>query len=191
MRWLQSRFGGLYVFGGVFLAISFLLRLALALRGIGDMDTGPLALGGAVLVGLMFDLVTFFYMVLPAAIFLLLAPDRLFRWRVHRWAAVALYFLAVSVLLFDVAAEWLFWDEFSSRFNFVAVDYLIYTREVVNNIVESYPLAAIFGGIFGGALLVVLLTRRVFLRCFESTSTLRQRARTALPDRGNAPTSTT
>jgi len=180
MTCLRSRFGGLYVFGGVFLAISLLLRLALALRGIGDMDARPLALGGVVLVGLLFDLVTYFYAALPSAVFLLLAPDRLFRWRVHRWAAVALYFLAVSVLLFDAAAEWLFWDEFSSRFNFVAVDYLIYTREVVNNIVESYPLAAIFGGIFGGALLVVLLTRRLFVHCFESTSTLRQRVRPAL-----------
>ena len=33
------------------------------------------------------------------------------------------------------AAEWFFWDEFSSRFNFIAVDYLVYTTEVIGNMV--------------------------------------------------------
>jgi phosphoglycerol transferase MdoB-like AlkP superfamily enzyme len=39
--------------------------------------------------------------------------------------------------------EWFFWDEFSSRFNFIAVDYLIYTKEVVGNIQESFSLPLI------------------------------------------------
>ena len=34
-------------------------------------------------------------------------------------------------------AEWLFWDEFGGRFNFIAVDYLLYTHEVLGNIWES------------------------------------------------------
>ena len=36
------------------------------------------------------------------------------------------------------AAELTFWNEFASRFNFIAVDYLIYTNEVIGNIRESY-----------------------------------------------------
>ena len=43
-------------------------------------------------------------------------------------------------MLFTAAAEWLFWDEFGVRFNFIAVDYLVYSKEVVNNILESYPI---------------------------------------------------
>jgi phosphoglycerol transferase MdoB-like AlkP superfamily enzyme len=54
-----------------------------------------------------------------------------------------------------LVAEWLFWDEFGTRFNFIAVDYLVYTREVLGNIAQSYPvgpilaaLAAIATGLF-------------------------------------------
>ena len=36
--------------------------------------------------------------------------------------------------MFEEVAELLFWDEFTSRFNFVAVDYLVYTNEVIGNI---------------------------------------------------------
>jgi hypothetical protein len=43
-------------------------------------------------------------------------------------------------MLFVATAEWLFWDEFGVRFNFIAVDYLVYSKEVVNNILESYPI---------------------------------------------------
>jgi len=41
----------------------------------------------------------------------------------------------------------LFWGEFASRFNFIAVDYLIYTQEVIGNIVESYPVGLLLGGV--------------------------------------------
>jgi phosphoglycerol transferase MdoB-like AlkP superfamily enzyme len=43
------------------------------------------------------------------------------------------------VMLFTALSEWLFWDEFGVRFNFIAVDYLIYSREVIDNILQSYP----------------------------------------------------
>ena len=44
-------------------------------------------------------------------------------------------------------AEWTFWDEFGVRFNFIAVDYLVYTTEVIANIRESYPMGWILAGI--------------------------------------------
>jgi hypothetical protein len=42
-------------------------------------------------------------------------------------------------LLFSAAAEGFFWDEFNTRFNFIAVDYLVYTTEVIGNARQSYP----------------------------------------------------
>src|SRR5205085_5233470 len=33
--------------------------------------------------------------------------------------------------------------EFSTRYNFIAVDYLVYTNEVLGNIQQSYPITAI------------------------------------------------
>jgi len=56
-------------------------------------------------------------------------------------------------LWLGAASEWFFWTEFSSRFNFIAVDYLIYTHEVIGNIRESYPIGWILGALGGLSLL--------------------------------------
>jgi len=52
-----------------------------------------------------------------------------------------------SAAVFVAVAEVLFWDEFSVRFNFIAVDYLVYTQEVVGNIRESYPLRPLLAAV--------------------------------------------
>jgi phosphoglycerol transferase MdoB-like AlkP superfamily enzyme len=66
-------------------------------------------------------------------------------------------------------AEIPFWDEFGARFNFIAVDYLIYTYEVVENINQSYPLPLIAGVL----ILLIVLTFVVFkkLKVFRNTFT--------------------
>ena len=59
------------------------------------------------------------------------------------WRKVTIYLLwgvYVFLLLANCVGEWLFWDEFSVRYNFIAVDYLIYTYEVIGNIMESYAI---------------------------------------------------
>ncbi len=53
------------------------------------------------------------------------------------WALLGVY---VLVIYFNGCAEYFFWDEFNVRYNFIAVDYLIYTNEVVGNIMESYAI---------------------------------------------------
>ncbi|RYD35420.1 MAG: hypothetical protein EOP86_08515, partial [Verrucomicrobiaceae bacterium] len=45
--------------------------------------------------------------------------------------------------VFLLISEWYFFAEFESRFNTVAIDYLIYPQEVFTNIRESYPVPAI------------------------------------------------
>ncbi len=59
------------------------------------------------------------------------------------WRSCSLYFawgLYVGLLLFVSIGEYLFWDEFGVRYNFIAVDYLVYTHEVIGNIMESYAI---------------------------------------------------
>ena len=63
---------------------------------------------------------------------------------------------AVALIGFVGVAEFLFWDEFGVRFNFIAVDYLIYTVEVVGNIRESYPLPALFAGLAACGVVIAL-----------------------------------
>lgn len=59
----------------------------------------------------------------------------------------AVMYVYVLLTVFDIVAEWQFWAEFGARYNFVAVDYLVYTNEVVGNIMESYPMGWIIASI--------------------------------------------
>ena len=53
------------------------------------------------------------------------------------WIMMMLYACCAITIAFS---EIVFWSEFGVRFNFIAVDYLVYTNEVIGNIVESYPI---------------------------------------------------
>lgn len=57
---------------------------------------------------------------------------------------VIILFFLVSFVYLIATAEYFFWAEFHNRFNFIAIDYLIYTKEVIANIRESYSLYVIF-----------------------------------------------
>lgn len=82
-----------------------------------------------------------------------------------------MYTLYWIILYFSFFAEITFWDEFKSRFNFIAVDYLIYTYEVVKNIQESYPLPLLIGGIITITAITIYFSfkRNAFKYSFSST----------------------
>jgi phosphoglycerol transferase MdoB-like AlkP superfamily enzyme len=69
------------------------------------------------------------------------------RHRSLRIVMLALLLPLLGLLVFVGFAEFTFWNEFASRFNFIAVDYLIYTNEVIGNIRESYNLPLLLGGV--------------------------------------------
>ena len=93
--------------------------------------------------GVWNDVLALGWFLLLPAVLLLLPP-----WgRAARGVSVVVFALGAAVLLFTAVAEGFFWDEFNARFNFVAVDYLIYTTEVLNNIKESYPVFPLLAGI--------------------------------------------
>ncbi len=138
----------------LFLAIASLTRLALTLFT--GLDKTPLSLWpGLFLRGFGFDLAVLAWLLAPMLLWAALWPTR---WRDTRWQGgirLAIFFLLAAILLFGALSEWTFWEEFATRFNFIAVDYLIYTHEVIGNIVESYPVAALLAGV---AALAALLT---------------------------------
>ncbi len=66
-------------------------------------------------------------------------------------------FLYVLLIIFNAVSEYFFWNEFGVRYNFIAVDYLIYTNEVIGNIMESYPVVPLFSAILALTLFVTWL----------------------------------
>jgi len=134
----------------VYLAVAFCLialltRVVLALRP--DFSGPANELIAAFIVGSAFDLATAACLLAPLILFLAVLPNRLARSRPTRLLIGLGVAVAVFLLLFTAVAEWIFWDEFASRFNFIAVDYLVYTHEVIGNIWQSYPVGKILIGL--------------------------------------------
>jgi phosphoglycerol transferase MdoB-like AlkP superfamily enzyme len=66
-------------------------------------------------------------------------------------------FVFVLIIIQNAVSEYFFWNEFGVRYNFIAVDYLVYTNEVIKNIMESYPVIPLFTGVGTLTLLITLL----------------------------------
>ena len=147
---LSRRNGGLVLFFTVFLAVSFLTRVALLVKAAHDV-TWTLSLAAAFFWGLIYDLGAAAFASLPLAVLLVVLPAGWFQRRWQQGLAHVFGFVLIYLLLFGLVSEWTFWDEFGVRFNFIAVDYLVYTTEVIGNIRESYNLPLIIGVVFASA----------------------------------------
>lgn len=111
--------------------------------------------------GTLFDIAAALWWVAPLAVFLILLPDRLRKSRLARLAAHPASIAILYALCFGAVAEWFFWEEFGVRFNFIAVDYLVYTKEVVGNIRESYPMPAIYAAVLAVSIALHLALLRL------------------------------
>ena len=159
--------------GLIALCVWLLLRLALWI------DVGPTQLTSGQTIkmfsrGLWFDLSALAYLVVPWLLISMTMPKSL---RTKTWFTPLKWIIAWFVtfcLLFGVVSEVIFWQEFTTRFNFIAVDYLIYTHEVVGNIRESYPVPLI---VFAIALIAagILWLAHIFIAFSNKPWLLKQR----------------
>jgi phosphoglycerol transferase MdoB-like AlkP superfamily enzyme len=131
-------------FALIFFLSQFGVRLSLALRVKGETADGLWGFLAPFLIGAWFDLAVFCVCAVPVVLWWLLLPQSLKGGRFDRAATLAGAALFLLFCLILGIGEHLFWTEFGTRFNFIAVDYLIYTREVVQNIWQSYPIGKLF-----------------------------------------------
>jgi phosphoglycerol transferase MdoB-like AlkP superfamily enzyme len=129
------------------------------------------------LTGLLFDLGSLSFLCIPAVLYYTLVPDR---WIGSKADRIMIWFftsLILFLLLFVFLAELTFWDEFRSRFNFIAVDYLIYTYEVIANIRESYPLSLLISIVvlFTAGSLGFFYYKKAFAQTFAGKFSLKYR----------------
>jgi phosphoglycerol transferase MdoB-like AlkP superfamily enzyme len=95
-----------------------------------------------------------------------------------KWRRAFLYFdifLVSFLLIFNAISEFFFWDEFSTRYNFIAVDYLVYTTEVIGNIRESYPVYKIIFVVFALSIGIVFAFRKPLANSLKQEPPLLQR----------------
>ena len=127
----------------VVVIISILTRIALLIKSAANVDFTFLNILGIFGIGLFYDLINAGYFIIPLMIYLWIVPTKILQKRWHNIVLFTIFSINVFFLLFNATSEWLFWDEFSSRFNFIAVDYLVYTNEVIGNAEQSYPIGII------------------------------------------------
>jgi phosphoglycerol transferase MdoB-like AlkP superfamily enzyme len=144
----------LFAFVFYFLLFSFLVRLVLTIFTFSNIsgNLGQTAL--AFFIGLGFDFCVAFCFSIVYSLYLLVLPSKLIGGKLDKIFSYFILGLMFFITLFSFSAEFSFWDEFKTRFNFIAVDYLIYTYEVVENINQSYPIPLILLAL---SLLIVLL----------------------------------
>ncbi len=167
-RWLRP----LATLVGVYLALCAGVRLLLwwAFGRAGGVSIAELpAICG---LGVVNDLAQAVYLFLPVSLLLGLAP----RLPQRRSVFAAVAWMIVAGMLFIGAAEYFFFEEFDSRFNLVAVDYLIYPTEVIGNIDESYPVGPVLTAIaLAAALIVFALRPYLFVEASAPAPQWRQR----------------
>lgn len=158
-----GRFGIAGIVFAVFVGVSTLTRIGLAISNGDPAIWLPAVAVPALLIGFAYDLTAGIFVVVPFVVLAWAWPDQRAP-RALAATAVVMAGAAFFAFVFTAVSEFVFWDEFSSRFNFIAVDYLIYTREVIGNIRESYSLEPIFAGLAAATVVILGLTLRPLLR---------------------------
>ncbi|PKH24159.1 sulfatase [Pseudomonas sp. 43NM1] len=159
----------------IWLVIFSVTRLVLLATHLSEANTPYFSIFGF---GLLYDTCFLLYAAVPLGMYLMLCPPVLWCTRGHRWLLQGLFAVSVFGMLFVATAEWLFWDEFGVRFNFIAVDYLVYSDEVLNNLLESYPIGKLLSALAAVAVLVCVALHKMLWRTLNAPlPSLRQRVK--------------
>jgi len=173
----KGRFALFFSIVSWYFLTSALLRIGFMVWQSSEVSWNALDVLRTLLTGLVFDIGSIVFVSVPAALYFAVLPNRLVGSWLDRIVCWFFSALVLFILVFSFFAEITFWEEFSTRFNFIAVDYLIYTHEVVANIQESYPLPLLIGGValVTAIVLALIYWRKAFAATFHHPATAQQR----------------
>jgi phosphoglycerol transferase MdoB-like AlkP superfamily enzyme len=156
----KSRYALLFLCGILYLSTATILRIVLLVSSWNSAHGTIMDIGQIFLIGFLYDLVFYVYVSIIFSLILLFLPRVIYESKVYKYITFLSVFLFVCGAYFVLTAEWLYWDEFNARFNFIAIDYLMYSYEVTHNIHESYPIGWIFFGILSASVATFTLIKR-------------------------------
>jgi phosphoglycerol transferase MdoB-like AlkP superfamily enzyme len=174
----SSRYSILLNFIIGFLIVSQIIRVLFFIWQYNEVSLNIFTALGTLLTGLFFDIGTISFIVFPAILYYFIFPNKYIgSWidKIFIWVFTT---LVTFILVFTFFAEITFWDEFKTRFNFIAVDYLIYTHEVISNIQQSYPIPLLVIGVSFIVFLILFLFHKqnAFKNTFSQTADLTERS---------------
>lgn len=160
--------------------VSLLTRIVLLLFSNHDIDWTVANILKIFLVGFLYDLAAASFACIPLIIYLWVLPSKWYRRKTNVILIFIYFFIIVLTLIFNAISEWFFWEEFSVRYNFIAVDYLVYTTEVIGNIRQSYPINTILIIIIALTSVAVFMLRKLIWPVNYVDSKFKNRSLTAL-----------
>ena len=154
----DTRISILLTIGFFYLVVSFLLRLALFFVFGAPAGASMIVLLPALSLGVINDLVTLCALLAPLSLYLFIVPRKFHQSLFGKGLLAGIIWIEFFAILYLSIAQYFFFKEFNSRFNLVAVDYLIYPHEVFGNIMASYHV--------GSFLLIVVVYASIALSLY-------------------------
>ncbi len=155
-----GKYGVALVFLCIYFAVNLIVRIGLIFYNQDPTILSATNIGLMLSIGFLYDFAVATWWLLPLAILAFFWPSSP---RANKFFAAANYFLLIFMfgfLSFISICEFIFWNEFSSRFNFIAVDYLVYTREVIGNLKASFPIPLLWALLISITIIMLLLTAK-------------------------------
>ena len=171
----DSRYRALLLLLALLMSVSLLTRVSLLAVDHASANDSALDIGRALLTGTLMDALAGLWLLAPIALYLTCVPERSIGRPTQRRIIYGVAAFLIFVALFTAVAELFFFSEFNGRFNFVAVDYLIYPTEVVTNIWESYPVVWVVLGMVVLTTAIVSALRRTIARGLRHSMRFPQR----------------
>ncbi|MDD6135243.1 MAG: sulfatase-like hydrolase/transferase [Selenomonadaceae bacterium] len=137
-----GRLGLLGIMFGSWMVWESLIRLLIGLRFYSELSWSPLDFMRTFLLGLVYDASAGVFFCLPVALFFLL-PAKYLSASLGKRLGRLLVFLLNGFMVGSGVTLFFYFQEFHTCFNFIAVDYLIYSSEMLGTIQESFPLGII------------------------------------------------
>ena len=175
--YLSKRYALLLGFSGWFLLFSLLLRIVFLVWQLNDLELSIFSLIKILGIGLFYDIGVLSFLFVISTFYILLIPKKWIGSKLDKLLIYSGFSLTLLIFVFTFFAEITFWEEFKCRFNFVAVDYLIYTFEVVQNIHESYPLYILIPSmlLITGVIFFYFWKKQFFIETFSSRISFKKR----------------
>jgi phosphoglycerol transferase MdoB-like AlkP superfamily enzyme len=171
----HSRFILAALLVGAYGFISLTTRIVLGIKAHAAGLLAAVEIPRILAVGMGYDAIVAISIAAALVVWLVLLPERWYHQRWHRALIWTGFTLTLFGLMYLGAAEYFFFDEFDSRFNFIAVEYLIYPHEVFVNIWQSYPVAKVMIASGVATALVLWLARGILRKGLDAKQRFSQR----------------
>ncbi len=164
----------------IYLLSTTITRVTLLILQSSNVDVSVVDYLQALLSGVTFDIYVASGFALLYSLFMLVFPKKWLQAALGRWLTFGGFFIFVYGAIYLIVVELFFFDEFSSRLNYVAVDYLVYPHEVFVNLWDTYPVGTVLIVDLILSVAVVWLSRRLIVSALENVASFGVRLRSSL-----------